>query len=91
MNGSTVPPVAEQEGSPPELGVAVVRTITPFITAALVAKTAQWGLNVSSEEINNGVVTLGGSVWYVFVRILEQKWPKAGWLLGSPKQPNYNR
>ena len=30
------------------------------------------------------------AIYYAGARAAEQRWPKAGWLLGSPKQPVYD-
>lgn len=76
---------------PQDFGAAVIRTAVPYITAYLVAKGTEWGLDVDANEVNAAVVALGGSLWYMVVRVLEQRWPKAGWLLGSPKQPTYTK
>lgn len=36
-----------------------------------------------------GVAAVAAFVYYLAVRLLEKKWPKAGVLLGYPKQPTY--
>jgi hypothetical protein len=76
---------------PVDFGAAIIRTAVPYITAGVVAYLAERGLDADAAQVNAAVVTIGGSLWYTIVRVLEQKWPKAGWLLGSPKQPTYSK
>lgn len=76
---------------PPDFGAALIRTVVPYVTAFIVAKLAENGIAADTAEVNAAVVTIGGSLWYMLVRILEQRWPKAGWLLGSPKTPIYSK
>lgn len=68
---------------------SVVRTIVPFLTALLITKLAEWGLDIDPGDAQGLVVAVVGSVYYVAVRFVEQKFPGAGWLLGSKKQPTY--
>jgi len=87
--------VPDDDGSnspfPQDLGAAVVRTSVPYVSAWLVAYLAKNGMTLDANQVNAAAVTIGGSLWYVVIRSLEQKWPKAGWLLGSPKQPTYKK
>lgn len=73
-----------------DVGAAIIRTVAPYATAWAVAYLAKNGLALNSDEVNGAVVAVGGSLWYSVVRALEVKWPKAGWLLGMPKQPTYD-
>ena len=74
-----------------QLGTATIRTVTPFVTVYLVAYLTEKGIDADSTTVSAAVVTAGGSVWYSIIRILEQRWPKFGWLLGSPKPPVYTK
>lgn len=76
---------------PQDFGAAIIRTAVPYISALIVTKLASNGINADVAQVNAAAVTIGGSIWYMLVRVLEQKWPKAGWLLGSPKQPTYEK
>lgn len=73
-----------------DVGAGLIRTITPYATAYIVAYLAKNGIVADSEEVNAQFALLAGSLWYALVRALEQKWPKAGWLLGMAKQPSYD-
>lgn len=68
---------------------SVIRTVVPYLTALLIAKLAEWGLDINPGDAQGLVVAVVGSVYYVAVRFVEQKWPNAGWLLGSKRQPQY--
>lgn len=72
-----------------QIGTGVLRTVTPFVTVYIVAWLTDNNIAADSTQVNAAVVTIGGSLWYSVVRILEQRWPKAGWLIGSPKAPVY--
>jgi len=46
-------------------------------------------LDVDGESLTTAAVAGTIAVYYAAVRAAEHKWPQAGWLLGSPKQPTY--
>lgn len=73
-----------------DIGAGLIRTITPYATAYIVTWLAKKGMVANAEEVNAQFSLVAGSVWYAAVRALEQKWPKAGWLLGVAKQPKYD-
>lgn len=75
----------------PQLWTAFVRTAVPYLTAFVVAKAAEKGVNLDSEEVSGAIVLVGGSLWYTVVRWLETKNAKFGWLLGSPNAPTYEK
>lgn len=69
---------------------AIVRTSMPFATAWVVAYLARNGFStVDPATVNGLVVAVGGSVYYTIVHLVEQKFPKAGYLLGIAKSPTY--
>lgn len=72
-----------------DLRAAITRTVVPFLTVWIVALAAKWGLDLNADAVGADVVTIGGSLWYVLVRLVEQRFPKFGWLLGTPKTPTY--
>ncbi len=76
---------------PPDLGTAFTRTVVPYLAAFIVTKLAKNGVNADIADVSAAIVTLGGSAWYTIVRVAEQRWPQAGWLLGSPKKPTYKK
>jgi len=93
--GTNETPASGQDGSggpfPQDFGAAIVRTVVPFIAAWIVAKGAEFGLDVDSGQVTAAATTVLGSAWYVVARVLEQRWPNAGFLLGSRKQPHYEK
>lgn len=72
-----------------DVGKSLIRTVTPFVTAWVAAYVAQKGFDIDPEVVSGEFVTLAGAVWYSAVRFLEQRWPKAGWLLGVAEAPVY--
>ena len=81
--------MSDESKVPQDFGAAVIRTVAPYVTAAIVAWLVERGIDADPGQVSAAIVTIGGSLWYAFVRVLEQKFPKAGWLLGSPKTPTY--
>lgn len=71
---------------------STIRTIVPYLVGLLATWLASRGVDVSeaTEASLAGAFTfVVGSIYYVAVRWLESKYPKVGWLLGSPKKPSY--
>jgi hypothetical protein len=74
------------------IGPALIRTAVPLLVALLVQWAARRDLVIDSatqSAIISILSTLSGAVYYAVVRFLERRWPKAGWLLGSPHVPYY--
>ena len=76
---------------PQDFGAAVVRTVVPFFAGWAVTKAAQYGFDIDESQVTAAATTVVGSAWYVVARVLEQRWPNAGFMLGSRKQPTYNK
>jgi len=71
---------------------AVVRTATGYLVGLLATLLASANIEVSDEfngDLTLVVSFLVGTLYYVIVKALEKKWPKIGWLLGSPNAPVY--
>jgi hypothetical protein len=69
-----------------------IRTLVPFIVGFIVAQLTDFGIEVTPEEaatIGSFVTVVSGYVYYFIVRVIEQRYPKAGILLGVAKQPTY--
>lgn len=69
-----------------------IRTYVPILIGGLVAWLATLGLELDANTQTGLVVSLTGilqALYYLLARILEQKFPWAGVLLGSKKQPEY--
>jgi uncharacterized membrane protein (DUF441 family) len=76
-----------------DLALSYVRTLVPIGVGFLVSWAALAGVNVDESQ-QTMLISLLTSVitgaYYVVVRWAETRWPKIGWLLGSPKVPVYN-
>jgi len=71
---------------------AVVRTVTGYLVGLIVALLASLKIEVSDEfktMLIAAVSFIVGTAYYVIVKALEKKWPKIGWLIGSPNAPVY--
>jgi len=66
-----------------------IRTIVPMIVGWIGALLLDWGIDFTNEGLTQFVVVLVGGIYYVVVRLLEKRWPKAGRLLGVAKTPVY--
>lgn len=71
---------------------AVVRTATSYIVGLVVSLLLSANIQASEEFTANLTAILTfivGTIYYIAVKALEKKWPKLGWLLGSPNAPVY--
>jgi hypothetical protein len=70
----------------------LIRTWVPIAVGGVISWFATVGLNIDGETQAASVVALTGiiqAVYYTVVRLLENKIPAIGWLLGSAKTPEY--
>lgn len=67
---------------------SIVRTLIPLLVAAVVTYAAKVGLDVDSAALSSLLGGVVGSAYYIVVRLIETKFPKFTWLLGSSAQPN---
>jgi uncharacterized membrane protein (DUF441 family) len=77
-----------------DLFTSWIRTAVPIVIGSVLAWLASQGVTVDDSLKTALDLVLGGSlsiVYYIVVRFLEVKWPAVGWLLGTPKQPNYTK
>lgn len=76
------------------LVTSATRTGVPMLVGVLVSWLASKGLNVDANTAVGLVAfltALSGWVYYLVARMLEMKYPKFGWLLGSPKTLSYKK
>lgn len=67
-----------------DLIASIIRTVVPMLVGVLAGILARrTGLNVS--HIEETVF----AVYFVGVRLLEERWPAAGWALGLAARPHY--
>lgn len=80
-----------------DLIVSRIRTYVPLAVGWALAQLAgaldvlhQVGIDVDEGKAAGVAVLLLSGLYYDVARRLEQRFPKLGWLLGSPKQPTYS-
>lgn len=72
---------------------SVIRTGVPLLVGVGVSFAAAKGIHISPETEAQVVVLMGAvaaSVYHWLVRVLEERWPRFGWLLGIARAPSYN-
>ncbi len=70
--------------------VSNIRTYVPIgvgMAATWAAK--ELGAEIDTEAAAGVAVGLATGAYYTAARLLEKRWPKAGWLLGRPGAPTY--
>ena len=69
-----------------------IRTYVPIVVGWGIAQLADilGPVDVDTEQVSLAVTGLVIAVYYAAARWAEQRWPAAGWLLGSRKQPTYD-
>lgn len=68
--------------------ISIVRTFVPYLVGLL----AVAGVQLTDADVAGLTSTLGfvfSLGYYVVVRLVEKKYPQAGWLLGAPTKPTY--
>lgn len=75
-----------------DLVVSQIRTYTPAVAGALIGWGVSLGLPVSAgmkDGLTAILIPVFAGAWYLGVRLLEKRYPWAGWLLGLPRTPTY--
>jgi len=75
-----------------DLTISFIRTTVPSLVGAVLAYLATKGIELDATAAANltGFLTAFlGSAYYLIVRRIEAKHPKAGLLLGKAKTPEY--
>ena len=73
--------------------IGFVRTYVPITVGAFISWLVTLGITLSPETKTGAVTFLTGlfiAVYYTAVRLLAEKWPSIGILLGYNKAPSYN-
>lgn len=73
---------------------SVVRTGVPLVVGVGVSFAAAKGIHISPETEAQVVVLIGAvaaSAYHWVVRVLEEHWPRFGWMLGMARSPDYHR
>lgn len=72
--------------------ISLIRTWIPALIGALVGFLASKGIELDPDAVAAGTAFMSAvftGLYYALARWLESRWPKLGWLLGNPKQPEY--
>lgn len=68
-----------------------IRTIVPIVLGPVLAwATIKLGVEFDGEATFAVVSALLSGAYYTLARLLEQRWPAAGALLGRASQPTYS-
>jgi uncharacterized membrane protein (DUF441 family) len=71
---------------------SLIRTYVPIIVGAIISYLATKGLTLDESAaagLTAFLTALFSGGYYLIVRLLEQKFPQVGILLGSTKKPEY--
>lgn len=77
-----------------DIFTSAIRTVTPYIIGAVASWLATKGINAPDALVAQATAILTfcfGTIYYLVVRYVEQKYPKVGYLLGTPSQPTYDK
>jgi hypothetical protein len=69
---------------------SLLRTFVPVLVGLILGVAGANFVGVTEESLTAAVSTAITLVYYLVLRLVEQKWPKFGILLGSMRQPTYN-
>lgn len=75
-----------------DLFTSMVRTIVPIIVGSIASFLATKGIDLDAGTLAGLSAFLAGlfsAVYYLIVRVVEQRFPQWGVLLGSKKTPEY--
>lgn len=70
---------------------SIIRTAVPIVIGTLLSLLARVGFNLDLEgqaELTTWLTSLFIGGYYIVVRLIEQKVPQVGWLLGLAKSPD---
>ena len=67
--------------------IALIRTVVPVLVGALITYLAVPADIAALLEVL--FLALFTALYYALVRLLSEKWPFFGWLLGYPTNPEY--
>lgn len=73
-----------------DLWTSIVRTVVPFVVGYVIVAAAKLGIELDSATASGAITVLLGGIYYTVARIVEERWPTWGWLLGSPTKPVYS-
>lgn len=68
---------------------SIIRTVVPVIVGTAISWLARKGIDVDGAAVAQAITVIIIGAYYAAVRWAENRWPRAGWLLGSAKAPTY--
>lgn len=72
--------------------VSYIRTYVPAAAGSIIGWAVANGLPVeksTQDSLTAVLIVAFIALWYALARVLEKRFPAAGWLLGVPRQPLY--
>ena len=85
---SNITPAAQnQAGASAPVVPSLVRTFGTFLATYLIQLGADQWTGLSVSQVTMVTIFALGYLWYVLVRLVEQKFPQFGWLLLLAKAP----
>lgn len=70
--------------------VSLIRTYVPLAVGVVVSWLARNNIvTVDGASAASTFTAVVVGLYYAAARLLEKRWPKAGWLLGAAKAPTY--
>lgn len=70
---------------------SLIRTVVPVIVGIIITTVAKLNVEIDSGAVTDLVTAVVTGAYYAAVRWAESRWPQAGWLLGSPHAPEYDK
>lgn len=74
-----------------DFGASIIRTLVTVAIGAVITWLAKQGIEVDSASATVLFQTVATGLYYVAVRLLGKKFPKAEWALGFPVTPTYQK
>lgn len=78
-------------GGTGDVSASIIRTLTPLVVGLILSVVGSEAADIDPGTLTACVSTLLTAAYYIFVRLLEKRWPKAGFLLLLPVRPRYDR
>jgi len=87
------PPAAPRGGreGAGDVSASIIRTLTPLIVGLIMSVVGSEVADIDPSTLTACVTTVLTAAYYILVRLLEKRWPKAGFLLLLPIRPRYDR
>lgn len=74
-----------------DVSASIIRTLTPLVVGFILSVVGSEAADIDPGLLTVCVSTFLTAAYYILVRLLESRWPKAGFLLLLPARPRYDR